>query len=58
MYAHVTILQVVIVDDSSSDSDRNMMTQENPNFLFIFKPDLLRGHAVSMNILITVIKTK
>ena len=50
--------RVIVVDDSSSDEDRSRMLNRNPSFEFVFKTQLERGHAVSMNILLSKLNTR
>ena len=46
------------MDDASSMKDRSDMLLNYPNFTFIFKSALDKGHANSLNILIKVVKTR
>lgn len=52
------VTEVIVVDDSSSPSDRDVMLRNYPLFTFIFKSSHQRGHGRSMNILMNAVKTK
>lgn len=45
------IVRVLIVDDNSSEEDRNTMLKMFPQFDFVFKDVGERGHAISLNII-------
>ena len=47
------ISSVMVVDDGSSDEDRAVMLSTFPGYTFIFKSSDQRGHAHSMNILVS-----
>jgi hypothetical protein len=51
------ITEWLCIDDNSSDEDRAMMQEKYPQFRFIWKGPEDRGHARSMNLLVTQIST-
>ena len=53
------VCEVIVVDDSSSDEDRNEMKRLYPNFKFVWKEGTEdRGHAHSMNIIKNIASTR
>jgi protein O-GlcNAc transferase len=55
--AHL-ICDTVVIDDNSSNEDRAKMLDKFPEFTFVFKSHSQRGHAKSMNILMSLVKTR
>jgi GR25 family glycosyltransferase involved in LPS biosynthesis len=47
-----------VIDDNSSENDRNIMKNLYPFITFIFKNENEKGHAKSMNIIRNIVKTK
>lgn len=47
----------ICIDDNSSEDDRNKMKELYPFFTFYFKKPEEKGHSISMNILLSMIKT-
>lgn len=52
------ICHVVIIDDNSSLQDRFEMLKLFPEFEFVFKAEKNRGHANSMNRILSLVKTR
>ncbi|CAM9444595.1 unnamed protein product, partial [Ectocarpus fasciculatus] len=54
------ICQVLVVDDGSSPKDRGVMMSAFPQFTYVFKGagDTKAGHAGSMNIILSLTKTR
>jgi hypothetical protein len=52
------VCEVLVIDDSSSSEDRLAMQRMFPEFSFVFKPDGERGHANSMNLIRSLVKTR
>ena len=57
-FSSTYLMEVVVVDDGSSDSDRAAMLSANPAFSFIFKSEDNRGHANSLNIIMRHVSTR
>ena len=51
------VYQWIVIDDNSSEEDRNIMSSKYPFITFIYKTPEQKGHAKSMNMLLDVIKT-
>lgn len=54
----VWFCQILVVDDNSSAEDRDVMKQRFPTFEFLFKTESQRGHAQSMQLGVTSIRTR
>ena len=55
---HPLVCRVVVIDDSSSESDRLVMMREFPRVDFVLKNNVEhRGHARSMNLLLRLVQT-
>ena len=52
------ISRVILVDDNSSEEDRDIMKTAYPNFEFYFKPPQDRGHANTMNKIFDLVKNE
>jgi glycosyltransferase involved in cell wall biosynthesis len=52
------ITRVILVDDNSSEEDRDIMKTKYPNFEFYFKPPQDRGHANTMNKIFNLIQNE
>ena len=46
------IENIVVIDDQSSEYDRNKMRSVYPDFKFIYKDNNLKGHAASLNMIL------
>ena len=55
---HHLIHQVIIIDDDSSNFDRNYMLENYPDFKYIFKKYSERGHSKSLNMIPKYVTTK
>jgi GT2 family glycosyltransferase len=55
---HHLIKEFIIIDDNSSDADREAMKEKYPDFKFILKNPEQKGHSKSLNMIPDLVETK
>ena len=55
---HYLIKEFIVIDDNSSNEDRQKMKEKYPNFRFILKGPEEKGHSKSLNMIPDLVKTE